>query len=240
MKNASTTLLAKGAPIPHDDIGHIPLLMRSGKIICVGLNYAEHAAETHFEAPEYPTIFARFTTSLLGHQSTLQVPLESDQLDYEGELAVVIGRAGRRISRQSALSHVCGYSVFNDASVRDYQMRTPQWTLGKNFDHTGAFGPELVTIDELPQGASGLVLETTLNDKIVQKANTNQLIFDVSTLIALLSEAMTLDPGDVIVTGTPGGIGMTRTPPLWMKPGDICRVRIDGLGTLINPIGSEA
>ncbi len=161
-------------------------------------------------------------------------------LDYEGEIAVVIGKAGRNIARAAALDHVFGYSLFNDASLRDYQTRTPQWTIGKNFDGTGAFGPYIVTSDELPAGAKGLQLQTLLNGEVVQNGNTDDLIFDVATLVSLLSEVMTLSPGDMIVTGTPAGVGVARKPPLWMKPGDVCEVRADGLGVLRNPISDEA
>jgi acylpyruvate hydrolase len=166
-------------------------------------------------------------------------PRVSDKFDYEGELVVVIGRGGRAISKDAALSHVIGYSIFNDASVRDYQMKSTQWTMGKNFDGTGAFGPHLVTADELPAGGAGLRLQTRLNGKVVQDASTAELIFDVKTLISLLSEAFTLESGDIIVSGTPSGVGFARKPPLWMKAGDVCEVEIEGVGTLVNPVADE-
>jgi 2-keto-4-pentenoate hydratase/2-oxohepta-3-ene-1,7-dioic acid hydratase in catechol pathway len=181
-------------------------------------------------------VFVRFNSTLIGHRAPLLRPRESVQLDYEVELVAVIGRAGRRISRQSALSHVIGYSVFNDASVRDYQKRTPQWTVGKNFDGTGAFGPCLVTYDEVPGGGKGLRVKTRLNGQIMQDASTSDMIFDVATLISLLSEACTLEPGDLLVTGTPSGVGFTRKPPVFMKAGDVCEVEIEGVGTLVNPV----
>ena len=216
-----------------------PALPNPGKIICVGLNYADHSAESGFAVPEYPTIFARFASSLIGHNAPILRPRVSDQLDFEGEFAAIIGKGGRNIALSSALEHVIGYTLFNDASVRDYQLRTPQWTVGKNFDDTGAFGPWMVTADSLPPGCAGLRLQTLLNGQIVQDASTDDLVFDVATLISQLSVAFTLSPGDVIVTGTPAGVGLGRTPKLWMKPGDICEVRMEGLGVLRNPIADQ-
>lgn len=221
------------------DIAFLPVLPRPPKIICIGLNYRAHSSEAGFEVPSYPAVFARYDTSLVAHRAPIVRPKLSEQLDYEGELAVVIGRGGRHIGEAAALDHVGGYSVFNDGSVRDFQLRSAQWTIGKTFDATGGFGPELVTPDELPPGARGLRLETRLNGAVVQSASTDELICDVARLIALMSEAMTLLPGDVIVSGTPSGIGAARKPPLWMKPGDICEVHIEGVGTLSNPIEDE-
>ena len=218
------------------EIHWLPPLAAPSKIICIGLNYSAHAAEGGVQPPTYPSVFVRFNTTLIGHRAPLLRPRESVQFDYEVELVAVIGRAGRRISKQAALSHVIGYSVFNDASIRDYQKRTPQWTVGKNFDGTGAFGPFLVTHDELPSGGSGLRLQTRLNGKTLQDASTADLIFDVATLISLLSEACTLQPGDLLVTGTPSGVGFTRKPPLFMKAGDVCEVEVEGVGTLVNPV----
>jgi 2-keto-4-pentenoate hydratase/2-oxohepta-3-ene-1,7-dioic acid hydratase in catechol pathway len=203
------------------------------------MNYQDHADENKLKPQTHPTFFARFTSSLLGHQQPILRPTVSDTLDFEGELAAVIGKPGRHIPVEKALDHVAGYSIFNDASVREYQSRGQQWTLGKNFDNTGAFGPEFVTADELPRGAAGLKLATRLNGATVQSANTSELIFDVATLISRLSEVTTLETGDVIVTGTPAGIGFFRDPKLYMKPGDVCEVEIEGLGTLRNPIQDE-
>ena len=237
---ASYAASASGGPVLADtDIGWLPLLERPPKIICVGLNYAQHTAESKFEQPDYPTLFTRVNTSLVAHQSPIVRPKVSDSLDYEGELAVVLGKGGRHIARQDALDCVAGYSVFNDGSVREYQFKTPQWTVGKNFDATGAFGPELVTPDELPPGARGLLLETRLNGQVVQSANTSDMVFDVQSLIAILSEAITLEAGDVIVAGTPSGIGWAREPRLIMRAGDVCEVSIEGIGTLRNPIADE-
>ena len=192
------------------------------------------------KAPDYPTLFARFPSSLIAHDKPIVRPRVSDKLDYEGELVAVIGKGGRYIPRAAALSHVCGYSIFNDGSIRDFQLRTPQWTVGKNFDNTGPFGPIFVSADELPPGAHGLKIETRLNGRVMQSATTADLIFDVATLVALISEAMTLEPGDLIITGTPAGVGAARKPPVFMKAGDICEVEIEGIGILRNPIADEA
>lgn len=236
---AGRALLA-GPEIALDAVELLPPLPNPPKIVCVGLNYADHSAESGFQVPSYPTIFARFASSLVGHGAPIIRPRISEQLDYEGEVVAVIGRGGRHIPKADALDHVLGYSIFNDASVRDYQTRAPQWTIGKNFDGTGAFGPVLVTADELPPGAHGLRISTRLNGQVVQDASTDDLIFDVATLVSTLSEAITWEPGDVIVTGTPAGVGLARKPPLWMKPGDVCEVEVEGIGVLRNPIIDEA
>jgi len=218
----------------------LPPVVSPPKIICVGLNYADHTKESSLEQPDYPTLFLRAASSLIGHDVPIERPQCSDSLDYEGELAVVIGVGGRHISREAALEHVFGYSVFNDASIREYQLRTSQWTIGKNFDRTGAFGPYLVTADELPSGAKGLLLQTRLNGAVVQSISTSDMLHDVASLISLLSEAMTLEPGDVIVTGTPAGVGWARKPRLVMRHGDVCEVSIEGVGVLRNSINDEA
>jgi len=214
----------------------LPLLRAPGKIICVGLNYAAHSAESGYEVPAYPTLFARFASSLTGHEAPLVMPRVSDQLDYEGELVAVIGRGGKDIPKDKALDHVAGYSIFNDASIRDYQFKTPQWTIGKNFDGTGAFGPFLVTPDELPPGCKGLRLRTRLNGQVMQEASTDDMMFGVAALVSILSEAMTLSPGDMIVTGTPSGVGFARKPPVFMKPGDVCEIEIEQVGILRNTV----
>jgi len=231
--------LAGGPALEGGRIEYLPPFPAPPKIICLGLNYADHAAEGGFKPPSYPTIFARFASSLVGHGAPLIRPRVSTQFDYEGELVAVVGRGGRHISREAALDHICGYSIFNDASVRDFQMKTPQWTVGKNFDGTGAFGPAFVTADELPRGAAGLSLQTRLNGKVMQSASTTQMIFDVVTTVALITEALTLEAGDVLVMGTPSGIGMARTPQVFMKAGDVCEIEIEGLGILRNPIADE-
>jgi acylpyruvate hydrolase len=206
------------------------------KILCVGLNYDDHLEESGLKKPAYPEIFARFATSLIAHQEPIRRPPESISLDYEAELAVVIGKPGRRIPQEQALDHVAGYSLFNDASVRDFQLRTPQWTMGKNFDGTGSFGPWLVTPDAVPPGARGLRIQGRLNGRVMQDARTDQLIFSVPALIEMISVAMSLEQGDVIITGTPGGVGAARKPPVFMQPGDIFEVEIEGIGVLTNSV----
>ena len=231
--------LAQAAEIDLGALAWLPPLPRPGKIICVGLNYVDHSLESGFTPPAYPTIFARFASSLIGHGAAIRRPLASTQLDYEGEMVAVIGKAGRHIARERALDHVIGYSIFNDASIRDFQTKSPQWTVGKNFDGTGAFGPVFVTADELPAGGKGLRIQTRLNGQTVQNATTDDMIFDVASLISILSEAITLSAGDIIVTGTPSGVGMARKPQLFMQDGDICEIELEGVGTLRNYIADE-
>jgi len=233
---AAAERAALGEAIDLGSVAFLPPFVRAPKIICLGLNYKDHAAEGGFKPPEFPTVFARFSSSLIGHGAPMKLPAVSTQLDFEGELVAVLGSGGRHISHADALSHVIGYSVFNDGSIRDYQMKTPQWTVGKNFDDTGAFGPWFVTADELPPGAAGLHIETRLNGEIVQSASTEDMIFDVATTISLLSTCMTLQPGDLLVMGTPSGVGAARKPPLFMKPGDVCEVEIEKIGLLRSPI----
>lgn len=184
-------------------------------------------------------MFLRTNRSLVAHDEPIVRPLQSTSLDFEGELVAVIGRTARRVTRDKALDHVAGYSIFNDASVRDYQLRTSQWTVGKNFDGSGPFGPDFVISDELPAGAAGLAIETRLNGQIMQSANTRGMIFGVAETIELLSACMTLEAGDVLVMGTPAGVGAARKPPVWMKPGDRVEVAIERVGTLSNPIVEE-
>ncbi|MFM9924466.1 fumarylacetoacetate hydrolase family protein [Variovorax sp. H27-G14] len=218
-----------------------PLVPEPGKTVCLGLNYFDHAKEGGREKPDYPWFFFRGASSLIAHGDDGVVPLVSTKFDYEAELAVVIGRKVPRHTQQAdALQYVFGYSCFNDMSVRDYQKRTPQWTIGKNFDGTGAFGPLLVTADELPPGAAGLKIQGRLNGQVMQSANTSDMIFNVAETIALLAEVLTLAPGDVIVMGTPAGVGQARTPPVWMKAGDTYEVEIERIGTLANAIVNEA
>lgn len=213
-----------------------PTVWNPGKIICVGLNYADHAAESSLEKPDYPVLFLRVATTLVGHGQPLIVPRCSEQFDYEGEMVVVIGKPGRDIALSNALDHVAGYSIFNEGSIRDYQFKSQTWTSGKNFDGTGGFGPDLVTADEVPAGGKGLRIATRLNGETLQDANTDDMMFDVPELIRTISEVMTLLPGDIIVSGTPSGVGFARKPPIWMKAGDTCEVEIEGLGVLRNPV----
>jgi len=233
-------VLKQGNAINLDQVEQLPPLSQPPKIICVGLNYADHTKESPYEQPDYPTLFSRFNSSLIANGQPIKRPLCSEQLDYEGELVAIIGKRGRHIAKADALDYVAGYSIFNDASIRDYQFKAPQWTVGKNFDDTGAFGPEFVTADELPAGAKGLLLTTRLNGKVVQQANTSDMLFDIETLISTISEAITLEPGDLIVSGTPAGVGLGHKPPLWMKQGDVCEVEIEKIGILRSPIANES
>jgi 2-keto-4-pentenoate hydratase/2-oxohepta-3-ene-1,7-dioic acid hydratase in catechol pathway len=226
-----------GPSIPVDQARYLPLVPKPGKLICLGLNYKDHAAEGGHAVPDYPAFFFRAATSLAGQSDEIEMPAVSEQLDYEVELAVVIGRTTRNARHDQALEAVAGYSVFNDGSVRDYQRKSAQWTIGKNFDRTGPLGPDLVTPDEAPPGARGLRVTTRLNGQTVQDSNTSEMIFDVETAIVLLSECLTLEPGDVIVMGTPSGVGHARRPQLWMRPGDLCECEIETIGTLRNRIG---
>jgi 2-keto-4-pentenoate hydratase/2-oxohepta-3-ene-1,7-dioic acid hydratase in catechol pathway len=214
-------------------------LQQPSKAIAVGLNYVDHAAEFKAKTPEYPVLFHRYPTSWVAHEEAMQLPKVSSEFDYEGELVVVIGKAGRYISKDSALDHVFGYSVFNEGTLRNYQFKSQQWMMGKNFDRSGAFGPEIVTADELPSGAKGLQLQTRLNGQVVQNATTSDMIFDVATLISICSEPFALSPGDIIISGTPAGVGFTRKPPLFLRPGDRCEVEIEGIGTLRNTVAAE-
>ena len=214
-------------------------LQAPAKAIAVGLNYVDHAAETRLDAPAYPVLFQRFASSWVAHGEALVRPHVSQQFDYEGELVAVIGRSGRYIPKDRALEHVAGYSVFNDGSIRDYQFKSAQWMMGKNFDRSGSFGPEFVTADELPPGAAGLQVRTRLNGQLMQDGNTRDMIFDIATLVAACSEPFALQPGDLIISGTPAGVGMARKPPVYLKAGDVCEIEIEGVGLLSNPVVDE-
>jgi 2-keto-4-pentenoate hydratase/2-oxohepta-3-ene-1,7-dioic acid hydratase in catechol pathway len=243
---ALTRLRSAAAKAPA--AGRLPLasvrpalpIARPGKIICVGLNYALHAKEGGHEIPTYPSFFLRVPTSLVAAGAPVIRPRASVQLDYECELAIVIGKGGRHIADAAALDHVFGYTLFNDVSVRDFQRKTSQWTPGKNFDGTGPLGPWVVTADALPPGASGLRITTRLNGETMQDSNTSDMIFPTARIVALLSEIMTLEPGDVIATGTPSGVAHARKPPPWMKAGDKIEIEVEGIGVLANPVVDEA
>jgi acylpyruvate hydrolase len=209
------------------------------KFICVGLNYALHAKEGGHAIPTYPSFFLRVPTSLVAAGAPVIRPKASIQLDYECELTIVIGKGGRHITEEKALDHVFGYTLFNDVSVRDFQRKTSQWMPGKNFDGTGPLGPWIVTADELPAGASGLRISTRLNGETMQDSNTSDMIFSTARTIALLSEFMTLEPGDLIATGTPSGVAHARKPPTWMKAGDTVAVEVERIGVLTNPVIDE-
>ena len=213
---------------------------RAGKVVCLGLNYAEHAREGGREPPDYPSLFLRTSSSLVAAEQAMVCPSVSDKFDYEAELLVVIGRGGHRIAEQDALGHVFGYTCFNDGSLRDYQRKTAQWTAGKNFDKTGAIGPAIVTADELPPGADGLRIASRINGRPLQDANTSQMLVSVAKAIEIISEIMTLESGDLIAMGTPSGVGYPRTPPVFMKHGDVVEIEIERIGVLRNPVVGEA
>jgi len=226
--------------IPVNDIEYLPVIPRPGKILCIGRNYAAHAAEGGAETPTYPEVFFRGATSLIPHRGTIIRPQCSETLDFEGEFAFVVGKHCRNATEENALDCIAGYTLFNDATIRKYQRLASQWTMGKNFDHTGAFGPELVTVDELPEGMVGRTLTTKLNGEMMQEGSIDNLVFPVRQLVMIITECMTLEPGDVVVTGTPSGVGYARKPPIWMKHGDTVEIEVEGLGKLTNTVRDEA
>jgi len=241
LAGAAQAAIASNAPrLPLDSLQLAPVLPEPGKIVCLGLNYFEHAKEGGHAKPVYPSFFMRANSSLLAPNAKALRPRVSERLDYEAELAVVIGKTVKHCTLDNALDAVFGYSVFNDISVRDYQKKTPQWTIGKNFDRTGPFGPVLVTADELPPGATDLRIQARLNGQIMQDANTRDMIWGVAETIMLITECMTLEPGDLIIMGTPSGVGQARTPPVWMKHGDVVEIEIENIGLLRNTIEDEA
>ena len=217
------------------DIQWLPVIPNPDKILCVGLNYQDHVVETGRDNTEQPAIFVRVADSQVGHRQPILRPRESTHLDYEAEIAVIIGEGGRRISQKDSWSHIAGYSCYNEGSVRDWQRHTIQWTAGKNFHCTGAFGPWMVTADEIPPNTK-MTLSCRLNGERMQHATTEQMIFKIPKIIEYVSTFATLLPGDVLVTGTPGGVGARRTPPVWMKPGDKVEIEIDKVGILENSI----
>jgi 2-keto-4-pentenoate hydratase/2-oxohepta-3-ene-1,7-dioic acid hydratase in catechol pathway len=214
---------------------------RPPKVICLGLNYMEHVKEgmNRDNVPKFPTIFMRCQTSLVPHNQPIVRPKVTETLDYEAEMVVVIGKRAKHLTKDNAYSVIAGYSCFNEGSVREFQRKTTQWDMGKNFDHTGAFGPWLVTADEVPPGGKGLKIESRLNGQVMQSDNTDNMMFPVAETLVYVSQGMTLEPGDVIVTGTPSGVGFARKPPVWMKNGDTCEVEIEKVGVLVSPIADE-
>lgn len=221
-----------------DEVSLLPVIPNPEQIFCVGLNYADHVAETNRQSTEQPMIFMRVPASQVGHGQPLLRPRESERFDYEGEIAVIIGKPGRRISQADAWDHIAGYACYNDGSVRDWQLHTAQWGPGKNFYRTGGFGPWMVSADEIGPDEE-MTLVTRVNGVELQRASTRQLIHSIPKLIAYLSTFTPLAVGDVIVTGTPGGIGLKRTPPLFLKPGDKVEVEIDRIGTLVNGVADD-
>lgn len=221
-----------------EEIKLLPVIENPDKIFCAGVNYDDHRLETNRDVTANPTIFFRVAQSQIAHNDPMLIPIESDRLDFEGEIAIVISKEGRRIPEEDAYDYIAGYSIYNDGSVRDYQLHTSQWGPGKNFEATGAFGPWLVTKDEIADGEV-LTLETRLNGQVMQKADTNLLLFSIPELIAYCSTFTTLKAGDVIVTGTPGGVGAKRKPPVFMKDGDKIEVEVSKIGILTNPVKQE-
>ena len=233
-------LVAAAAPdVSLTTVELLPPIPNPEKIVCVGINYEEHRVETGREKAGFPVLFSRYANSMVGHRRPMVKPKVSERFDYEGELVAVIGRPGRHISKAESLKHIAGWTCFNDGSVRDWQRHTPQFTPGKNFIGSGGCGPWLVTADELGDYRRSTLI-TRLNGQEVQKAGTDQMTFDVPRLIEYISTFTELVAGDLIVTGTPGGVGDRRTPPLYMRPGDVCEVEITGVGTLVNPVADEA
>ena len=221
------------------DIRYLPVITNPAKILCVGLNYRDHVAETGRTVTEKPTYFSRYPASQVGHGEPIVRPVESERFDYEGELAVIIGTPGRRIAPEDALSHIAGYACYNEGSVRDWQRHTSQFLPGKTFDSSGSFGPYMVTADEIPDPTT-LTLETRLNGAVMQHTTTDMMITPIPELIHYISTVLALEPGDVIVSGTPGGVGSRREPPVWLKPGDTVEIEISGVGLLSNPVIDEA
>lgn len=235
---AKAFVAGRKAEFTEADIALLPVIPDAGKILCVGLNYETHRAETKRPDAKYPTIFTRFADTQIAHRQPILKPRVSDHLDYEAELAVVIGRGGRYIAEEDALDHIAGYACYNDATIRDWQRHTFQFTPGKNFPATGGFGPQLVTPDEVGDYTK-LKITGRLNGQVMQDATLADLIFPIATLISYCSSFTPLRPGDVILTGTPGGVGDRRDPPVFMKPGDVFEVDIPGVGLLVNAVGTE-
>jgi len=235
---AASAAISDGKRIPLADVHLEAPIARPPKFLAVGLNYADHVAESGQETPQHPMIFNKQSTCVTGPTDPVHVPKVSHVLDYEGELGFVIGRAARHVSRDDAADYIAGYTVVNDATVRDWQFHTPTWTVGKSFDTHGPIGPWIVTTDELPDPHQ-LGLRTYVNEELRQESNTKQLIFDCFRLVEYLSTAFTLEPGDIIATGTPSGIGLAHKPPQILKAGDVVRVEIDGIGQIENPIIDE-
>jgi len=232
------TLKQQGVVYATDGISLLPPVVRPSKVICLGLNYRDHAAESGMAVPDYPVLFHKVAGSLTGHKQPIVVPRISSKIDYEGELAIIIGRRGKYIAEDEAYAYIAGYTIANDVSARDLQFRTSQWTTGKMLDTFCPLGPALVTRDEVPD-AHTLAIKTSLNGQVLQDGNTADMIFHVPFIVSYISEIVTLEPGDVILTGTPPGIGNTRSPQVFMKPGDTIEVEIGPLGKLTNPVVAE-
>lgn len=235
LDQAAKALVSHKPDLKFADLHLLPVITNPNKIVCVGLNYADHVRETGRELTESPALFLRMSESQIGHGQNIVRPPESHRLDYEGEIAVVIGKGGRRISEADSWSHIAGYSCYNDGSIRDWQVSTTQWTAGKNFWRTGGFGPWMVTADEIKPDQK-MTLITRLNGQELQRATTDMMIHSIPRQIAYISTFIPLEAGDVIVTGTPGGVGNKRTPQVFMKPGDVVEIEVDAVGILRNGI----
>jgi len=238
LESNATELNRQGIVYAIDDVTLLPPVTHPSKVICLGLNYRDHAAEASMDVPNYPVLFHKVAGSLIGHNRPIVIPRISSKIDYEGELAIIIGKRGKYIPEDEAYSYIAGYTIANDVSARDLQFRTSQWTTGKMLDTFGPLGPTLVTRDEVPDPHT-LSIKTILNSQMLQNGNTADMIFHVPYIIKYISEIVTLEPGDVIMTGTPAGIGNTRNPPVFMKPGDTVTIEIGHLGALTNPIVAE-
>ncbi|MGQ9575023.1 MAG: fumarylacetoacetate hydrolase family protein [Thermoguttaceae bacterium] len=232
--------LTRGTAVAADQVRLLPPVPRPGKVICVGLNYADHAKEGGMPIPPEPVIFSKFPTAVRAHGDPIILPRSSTEVDYEAELVAVIGTGGRHIPAEKARLHVAAYCCGNDVSARDWQLRKPggQWLLGKSFDSFAPFGPALVTADEIPD-PNNLRIQLRLNGQVMQDSSTAQFIFSVERLVSYVSGVCTLEPGDLIFTGTPGGVGCTRKPPVYLKPGDVVEVEIERIGILRNPVVAE-
>ena len=234
------TIAASAPRLPTSSLQPALPIEKPGKVICLGLNYVDHIKEGGYEVPSYPALFMRATTSLMAAGEPMVQPSCSEQLDYEAEMMVIIGKGGRHISETNALDHVFGYTIFNDGSVREYQRKTHQWTPGKNFDSTGPIGPTVVTPDELPEGGAGLKIESRVGDEILQSATTSDMLWTTARTISTISEYSTLEPGDLIALGTPPGVGHAKKPnPRWLRPGEVIEIEIERIGILASPVVAE-
>ena len=238
LEKIGAELRVKQIDIPAEEVSYLPVISNPDKILCVGLNYHDHRLEGGHKEVGEPTIFVRFANAQVGHGKAIVAPMESDSLDFEAELAIIIGKPGRRIPEKEAFNYIAGYSCYNDGSVREYQRHTTQFTAGKNFMATGGFGPWMVTPEELTD-LDNVTVESRLNGEVMQHAKVADMIFPIPKLISYISTFTELAPGDVIATGTPGGVGSRRNPQVWMRPGDVCEIEISGIGVLRNPISGE-
>ena len=229
------------ARVPLKGIKYALPVRRPGKVVCLGLNYLEHVKEgpNRDNIPKFPSIFMRGLTSMVPHEQPIIRPKASEQLDYEAEMMLIVGKRAKHLTMANATSCIAGYSCSNEGSVREFQRKTTQWDMGKNFDRTGGFGPWLVTADELPDAGKGLKIESRLNGTVMQSVNTDNMMFPVAEMLVYITQGITLEPGDIVITGTPSGVGFARKPPIFMRGGDTCEIDIEGVGVLVNPIVDE-